>query len=270
LIETALIDGDLVAYRCSAACENEDVGIALWQTTEMLNRLVYETNAIQYKCFLSGSDNFRYAIYPDYKANRRDVPRPRHLQAVREHLVTFHNSVVTDGIEADDALGIEQCLSEDTLIISIDKDLLMIPGQHYAFEQTGTSSKGLRWCKPPKFTNVSPLDGLRNFYYQLIMGDRADNIPGYDGKMRAKVPQFLESTVSYLNECSNEYEMFEHVRNMYNDDDVLLRNGQCLWIQRKENDLWCLPVEEKMDRCEAESLHHLSPPGGQSKVSPEV
>jgi hypothetical protein len=33
---------------------------------------------------------------------------------------------------------------------------------------------------------VSPLEGLRNFYFQLIMGDKTDNIPGYDGKMRLK------------------------------------------------------------------------------------
>src|SRR5687768_11712302 len=105
MVETALIDGDIVAYRCAAATENETEDIAKWQVSEMMNRILHETNALGYKCFLTGSDNFRYSIYPDYKANRRDMPRPRWLQHVRSHLVTTWNATVTDGIEADDAMG---------------------------------------------------------------------------------------------------------------------------------------------------------------------
>lgn len=216
--------------------------------------MLHETNAMQYRSYLTGSDNFRYKIYPEYKANRKDLPKPRWLQAVREHLVTEWNSVVTDGIEADDALGIEQCASNNdsgdtTIIISIDKDLLMIPGRHYAFETSGTSSLGNKWNKPAVFKTVSPLEGLRNFYYQLIMGDRADNIPGFDGKMRQKTPQFLEPAVAYLDECMNEWEMFEHVRNMYNNDEAMLVSGRCLYIWQKENDEWNFPLEreENMD-----------------------
>lgn len=232
MIETVLVDADIIAYRCAAATANEDVAIALWQTSEMMNRIVYETNAQSFKCFLSGSGNFRYGIYPDYKANRRDMPKPLHLQAVREHLVLEWKATVTDGIEADDAMGIEQMLSNDnsTIIASIDKDLLMIPGHHYNFVKQ-------------QLTMVSPLEGLRNFYKQLIMGDRSDNIPGYDGKMRVKVPKFLEAEMEYIDSYMNEWEMFSHVRDMYNNDEALLLSGQCLWIYRKENDLWKFPIE---------------------------
>jgi len=199
----------------------------------MMQRILHETNAMQYRSFLSGDGNFRYDIYPEYKANRRDAPRPKWLQPVREHLVVAWNSSVTEDIEADDAMGIEQCLSNDdsTIICSIDKDMLMIPGKHYNFVKQ-------------EFRTVSPLEGLRNFYYQLIMGDRTDNIPGYDGKMRQKTPKFLESAVAYLDECMNEYEMFEHVRNMYNNDEAMLLSGRCLWIQRKEGDRWNFPNQQ--------------------------
>ena len=239
MIETVLVDADIVAYRCAAASANDTEAIACWQVSEMMNRILHETNALSYKSFLSGSGNFRYGIYPDYKANRRDLPKPVHLQAVREHLVKAWNSSVTDGIEADDAMGIAQySLLDETCIASIDKDMLMIPGHHYNFVKQ-------------EFTHVSPLEGLRNFYKQLIMGDRSDNIPGYDGKMRVKVPQFLQPDMEYIDSYMNEWEMFCHVRDMYNNDEKLLLSGQCLWIQRREGDLWKFPSEEGMDGGEA-------------------
>src|SRR5688572_29070232 len=100
MVETALIDADLIAYRVGAVTENADEGIAHWQASEMINRLLHETNAVGYKCFLTGSNNFRYQLYPNYKANRTDMVKPKWLQSIREHLVSVWNATVTDGIEA--------------------------------------------------------------------------------------------------------------------------------------------------------------------------
>ena len=237
MIETALIDGDIVCYRCAAATEHEPEDIACWQVSEMMRRILHETNAMQYKCFLTGSNNFRYSVYPEYKANRKDLPKPKHLQAVREHLVTAWNAKVTDGVEADDMLGIEQCSVHDgdSVIATIDKDLLMIPGRHYNFVKQ-------------EHRTVSPLEGLRFFYGQLIMGDRSDNIPGYDGKMRVKVPKFLEEDFYMLETMDNECDMYEYVLNMYtssggfhNHEEIMQRNAKVLWIMRKDNDFWQKP-----------------------------
>lgn len=233
MIENCLIDADIVCYRCAAATENEEVGIALWQTDEMMRRILHETNSVGYTAFLSGSGNFRYAIYPEYKANRKDVPKPKHYQAIREHLVVQWKAVVTEGIEADDAMAIAQTADPDnTIIASIDKDMLQVPGRHYNFVKL-------------EHRHVSPLEGLRWFYTQLILGDKADNIFGYDGKARAKVPQFLQPKIDDLEEYQTEMEMFSLVRDMYNNDEQMLMNGQCLWLQRRENDLWAWPLDSK-------------------------
>ncbi len=104
---TVLVDGDIVCYRCAAACENEDESIAKWQVDQMMERIIRETNATHHKAFLTGG-NFRYAIYPEYKANRRDTVKPKWLEPLREHLITQWNATLTIDIEADDALGIEQ------------------------------------------------------------------------------------------------------------------------------------------------------------------
>ena len=108
-----LIDGDIVTYRAGFACENEDLAIALWQTDQLVHRIIAETNATEWQLFLTGSDNFRYKINPEYKANRKDAKRPKWLQQIREHLVMNWGASVTDGIEADDAMGIAQCAVPD-------------------------------------------------------------------------------------------------------------------------------------------------------------
>lgn len=233
----ALIDSDIVAYRVAAASENETVEVALLRADELMRRILHETGATEYKAFLTGSDNFRKQIYPAYKANRDDKPRPKHLQAVREFLVTEWKASVCDGIEADDALGIEQSQAEleSTIIASIDKDLLQVPGLHYNFVKQSAIT-------------VDKQQGLRNFYTQLIMGDRSDNILGFDGKMRQTVPKFLQPKLDQLYLCVDEYEMFEMVRDMYGDDEAMLVSGQCLYIQRKENDLWRFPERENKEQ----------------------
>jgi 5'-3' exonuclease len=239
MIETALIDGDLVAFRVAASTENETEDIAIWRTSEFMQRLLHETNAMGYKCFLSGDNNFRYSVNPNYKANRKDQPRPKWLQLLREHLVTNWSASVTDGYEADDAMGIEQVAGNgDTCIVSLDKDMLMVPGQHYSWEIAGTSSLGKQWTRPAEFRMVSPHEGMLHFYKQLLIGDKADNILGVEHIGPVKAEQALGN-------CSDEWEMFCTVRDMYNDDERLLMNGRCLWIWRKEDNLWEFPQEKQ-------------------------
>lgn len=246
---TALIDGDIVAYRSAASCnptkakpEQEPLEAALMRADELMSRILHETETSHYKLYIGGEDNFRYGIDPEYKANRNDTPRPIWLQDVRAYLVSQWNAEIVNGIEADDAMGLEQSANYQearehwdhnaTVICSIDKDLLMIPGNHYNFVT----------CEK---TFTYPIDGLRRFYQQLIQGDKSDNVMGYDGKARPKLPQFLYGDVDYIWACDNEIDMFEKVRVMYNDDERLLRNGRLLWIQQANRIEWTFPVTQQ-------------------------
>src|SRR3990167_4841818 len=174
----ACIDGDIVAYRCAAVNENADLGLAIWQTDQLLNRILEDTNADDWKVYLSGENNFRYGIFPDYKANRRNQPRPKHLEGLREHMVLDWDATIVDGYEADDALGIdneERRRSGGTgFICSIDKDLLQLPGKHYNFVRR-------------EIKEVDEFSGAVQFYSQLLIGDPTDNIRGCPsiGKVRA-------------------------------------------------------------------------------------
>lgn len=232
-----------MCFRSAASCEptkskavREPLEFAIARADECMRRILYATSATEYKAFIGGGDNFRHKIDPTYKANRADKQRPEWLEPVREFLVINWQAHITDGIEADDALGIEQCAdngASETVIVSIDKDLLQIPGKHYNFVRD-------------EWTLITPRSGWANFYTQLIMGDRSDNIQGFDGKMRTTVPKFLQPFVSDIHEsCSTPWEMFRVVQDIYElGDEALLRNGNLLYIQRYENSAWHFPTEE--------------------------
>lgn len=236
----ALLDGDIYAFRNSASAENDSVDIAIARVEEAIDRTLQETGANEFSVFLSGPNNFRYKIYPEYKANRIDTYRPRHLPEVREYLIDKYAAQVSDGCEADDLLGIEQCRSSDTVICSLDKDLRMIPGEHYSFEISGTV-KGKSWVKPMERVFVSNQEALYNFYYQLLVGDPADNMKGATGIGKVTAKKLLAG-------LTEEEDMFEAVRSVYSSDEELLMQGQCLWIWRKENDIWKFPVNDPTEQ----------------------
>lgn len=238
----ALIDGDIVAYRCAASANEDPLDIALERTDALIERILYEMNSDIYELWLSGDKNFRKDLNPQYKANRKDLVKPQWLEQVKQHMVVGWNARITDGNEADDELGISQATGDgNTIICTIDKDLLQVPGEHFNFVT------GIR-------RTISPLEGLHNLYYQAIMGDSSDNILGYDYKARSKLPKFLEPKIQYLMSLDNELDMYEFVADMYSDsaswtDDWRSRlhmNMDCLYIWRKPNDKWRVPNENEI------------------------
>lgn len=234
---TALIDGDIVCYRCAASCEKqgvvvEPVEVALLRVEDLINRILLETGASFYNVYLTGSNNYRFTYNPEYKANRKDTPKPKWLEQCREYLVLNHKAQVSDGCEADDLMAIEQtqCPTE-TIICTIDKDLLQVTGRHYNFVKS-------------EFKTISPKEGLFNFYWQFIMGDKSDNILGFDGIMRNTVPKKLEylyEEMQHAAQMGTEQDLFDIVREKYSNDERLLMNGICLWMQREPNQIWRFP-----------------------------
>lgn len=245
----ALIDGDILVHRVAWTTTEEPDGIARYRFNEMVEGILRDLEAEKYKMFLSDlrENNFRTLLSPTYKANRTQ-PRPKHYEYLKEYAIQEWGARIAYGMEADDALGINQdkngwweyiddCRDAShlygTCICSIDKDLLQIPGHHWNFV-TEVSS----------FVS-SQLEGNKAFYKQLITGDRVDNVGGYDGKMRPKVPKFLEPTMQQIDACVNEYQMFSLVQYLYNNDDALLLNARLLKVkQTEEEKLWNFPSPE--------------------------
>jgi 5'-3' exonuclease len=230
----ALIDADIVAYRCAATVENDGPHIGCLRADALMREILDANKADKYKAYMTGDSNFRYQLYPAYKANRAGKPRPQYLKDVQAFLIKEWHAEMVEGAEADDYLGVDQ--AEDTVICSIDKDLLQIPGKHYNFVKK-------------EHVVISEIEGWRNFYKQLILGDVSDNIPGFDGKMRPKVPKFLLPELENIDACQSDKDMYESVLRLYQSHewehevmkvDIHL-NGQLLYIWKRLNDKWEVP-----------------------------
>jgi DNA polymerase-1 len=220
----ALIDQDLLCYRCAASAENDDLGIAIYRIDELLDNILTKTEATSYRAFLTGPNNFRKQIYPEYKANRTQ-PKPRHLEDLRVYSLDKLNAELAPAnLEADDALAINQ--TEETIICSLDKDLLQVPGKHFSWEISG---KG--WNRPDTFTDQTELEGLRLFYKQCIKGDPSDNVKGIVGVGAKGADKLLDN-------CQTDEQMFKAVRKAYDNDAEFIMNASVLWILRSLDDKW--------------------------------
>lgn len=240
-----IIDADHLTHRASASCSptkakpyQEDLVDAIWRLESMISQIYHDLNVQNAEFYISGEGNWRLDIFPEYKANRKDIPKPLWLEECREHLIVQYKAEIVNGKEVDDMCGIRLTQEgENSICASLDKDLKTVPGNHYSWE-----TRGANWVKPAQKTLVSPYDALRNFYGQLITGDAADNIPGFDGKLRNAVPQFVQKLLDPLQEMKTEKEMYEYCQFLYDNNPVMDIHAQVLYIQRKEGDSWQSPL----------------------------
>lgn len=222
----ALIDADFLAYHVGFSCEDDDdPRDAKNRLTEWITDIVYmHLNCNDYKAFTTGKNNFRYEVAKTvpYKGNRKDMKRPKHLEALKNHLIRLGATEV-DGIEADDAVAIELFKDPTSyIIVHVDKDLDQLPGLHY------NPVKDLTYT-------VTELGGYYHFYTQMLTGDRVDNIPGLAGIGPKKAEKILKSLRS-----KEEYEqaVWKTYQDKGHDYDYFLEQGRLLWLQRSENEQW--------------------------------
>jgi len=193
----------------------------------MVEQVVQDAQTDEYELWLTGGHNFRYDIYPEYKANRKDNYRPKWEKEVKQYLRDNFSANTTDGIEADDMLGIRLIeLGDDGIMCHLDKDMNQIPGKHFNWELTrlGTIVRDKRWY------TVTPEEGDYFFYYQLLTGDPTDNIKGINGIGPKKAKALLDST--------ERHEWYEAIKDLYSCEEELDLNATCLYIWRKHNDSW--------------------------------
>jgi len=137
------------------------------------------------------SNNFRYAVYPEYKGNRRKQRRPAGYTALREWAMGCWPSQLLPNVEGDDALGI--LYRGGDIIYSRDKDLKTVPGLHLresALEEIDEQAANLA------------------FYCQALSGDATDGYPGCPGIGPVTAAKLLA-------DCTSELEMWSAVVEAY-------------------------------------------------------
>jgi DNA polymerase-1 len=192
-----LIDGDILVYRFA----NREQQVVQWtddlftfhglfkpasiKMSLFIDGLMEETNASLCTVVLSDSDaNYRKDLWPEvYKINRAGVIRPILYKPLREFLLDEYAAIEEPKLEGDDLLGLlsTNMPNADTIIASIDKDLLTVPGRHYQWESAG----------PDKFVNVSPERAAHMFITQVLTGDSVDGYKGVPGCGPVKAAKLL-------------------------------------------------------------------------------
>ena len=182
---------------------------------------------------LSGVGNFRHSIATraTYKGNRSGSVPPTHLKAIRQHMVANKGAVVSQGEEADDLLGILMTALPGSVCVSIDKDLMQLPGVHYDFVKK-------------EETVVSQKEAVLNFYAQVLSGDATDNIPGATGIGPVKARKSLERSKS-------PWECWKRCLEIYTREfgDIAgplfaLEAARLVYVRRKDGEIWDAPTEK--------------------------
>ena len=252
----ALIDCDVLLYECSAVGELDDEVSSFDYVKEVFDGkvrdIVAAVEADSYTLYVTGKGNFRFdiAVTKPYKGTRK-AEKPFHYENLRAYALSLPQAVLVEGMEADDAMSIEQ--SENTIICTRDKDLRMVEGWHYGWE-TGMQA-GFAKQQVDKHGALSITEGknkkLRGtgmmfFYSQLLTGDTVDNILGLKGCGPVKA-------YDLLHECKTEEELFKVVQGAYEEKHGdewrvhMLEMGRLLWMVRELDSegkpvMWDIPT----------------------------
>ena len=139
---------------------------------------------------------FRRGVWPKYKANRSKNRRPAGYRQLVDWVAKagpargWEVARLPD-VEGDDVLGI--LYEEGDVIVSIDKDMLTLPGLH---------------LRDGEVQEVSRLEADRNFYGQVLTGDTSDNYPGCPGVGAVGAQKLLAG-------CTAEVQMWVEVLKAY-------------------------------------------------------
>lgn len=226
-------------YTVEKVVRIEPVENALYIAKQSIKGMIEQFNVHRsnVKCYLTGNSNFRKerATILPYKANRSAFDKPVHLQDVREYLIKSWGAEVVEGAEADDAIGIEATTPSEhnKIICSFDKDLMMIPGTHW------------NWVKS-ELEEVDEITAWYNFYKQMLMGDRTDNIPGIEGVGEKTAEKLLAGYTKPETMWAGVFQAyFNHYGFWYNKQmrlrEALQEIGDLLWIQRFNQKNWTCP-----------------------------
>lgn len=183
---TCLIDADSIIYFSTFTKVNEPDKTfedCKKNVDDIIFNILNYTKSTHYVLFLTVGRNFRYNIYPQYKANRKYGAKPEHFDKIKEYMITHYKAIFNPELEADDLCCIYHNNIKNSFLASSDKDILNLQGDCFDY-------KNFKWV------NTSKKEAELYFWTSMITGDKIDNIKGIPGKG-------IKFAETYLSNCEN-------------------------------------------------------------------
>ena len=188
---------------------------------EIQNNIEEWFNIKQTFIFVGGKDNFRYKIFPEYKANRAKTIKSPLVPYIKQYMINELNAIPSHGAEADDYIYDAMILSEGNCVVSaIDKDVFYnspnVP--LYDYRSYGEILG--------EFKYISEKESRLAIASQIVIGDSSDGVPGAyrvgkswcDKNMHLDMTnyQFTKSILqAYLKSTKGDFEKAKEQIRMY-------------------------------------------------------
>ena len=221
--KVAVIDADSICFIAHWDSDSKSfdkpIEDILKSVDQIISNILISTGVTEYIGFVGfGSCVERNAVYPEYKANRKDREPLEHLKAIKNYMVEKWEFSALHGIEADDMVNSVRLQLEGSIVCAIDKDLLMLEGTHYNYKKN-------------EWVTTSKQEANLYFWMSMIIGDAVDNIKGLEGKGKVFAAKLLidEESVDHMrtlvfDEYINQYGEYHGISKFY-------QNYVCLKIK---------------------------------------
>lgn len=242
--------------------ETESVSHAL-QIVKRTLQNIHNKFGAQPRVFLRHRDqlNHRFELFPDYKGNRNQE-KPIHYDAIHEYMVNNWYAIQIMEHEVDDEIAVlAHQMGKYYVVCSPDKDLDQIPGWHYNYRNDTDYY-------------VTKEDAEWWFWFQLLAGDSADNIPGCWRVGSTKAKKILD--MHYGSDDLWREVVFEYARAAMKEScpehlrkdppRTAWQQAQLVYLRKEPGVNWEAPYEVTAAEVEEETGYTYKDPAGQEEA----
>ena len=165
--------------------------------------------------FDKGGSDYRFEMYPQYKAHRDETPEAIKIAVpyIQELLNAMHIPIMEKaGFEADDLIGTlaKQAEKEgfQVFMVTPDKDFAQLVSENIFMYKPARMGNDIEiWGIPEVLEKFEITNPLQVIDYLGMMGDAADNIPGLPGVGEKTAKKFLAEFGSLENLLANTHQL---------------------------------------------------------------
>jgi 5'-3' exonuclease len=189
-MKITLIDADSLCY---IGKEGDDEQEVLDKVDNAISNIIVQSGATHYMVCIEpfGNNVFRGKIVSQYKANRKDKPKPPFYKIVKQYIIDQWLGYGLNGYETDDVIVslwrkiADEYPFDECVLAVMDKD----------YKQYPITMFDTYYRRFGEVTAIAESEARYNLFFQMISGDSVDNIKG----IKSKGKKTAEMTLAFTN-----------------------------------------------------------------------